>query len=292
MSQLGLVEPIDGFGQCVVVTVAPAAHRGLYARLIQAFGIADGSVTAPIGMVRQGISRRLALVQGLLQRIQHEVRLHAATDPPAHDTPGVHVHHEGHIEPALPGGDVGEVRHPQLVGAAGMEVPVDVVQRARCRCVWRGGAQRLATTYPLQAHGTHEPLNGTTCHQDALAVHLQPDLVGSVDLPVGVPHALDVSLQPLVTQGACTAQLRVALPGGMAPVARRGHLQYTTDGLDPVIVTVAVDVGLHDLSRRSSSACAKNALAVLRMSLARRSSLTSRSSSLMRWASELVVPAR
>lgn len=47
-------------------------------------------------------------------------------------------------------------------------------------------------TYLLQAHGVHEPLKVTTCHRDALAVHLQSDLVGSVDLPVGVPHALDV----------------------------------------------------------------------------------------------------
>ena len=29
------------------------------------------------------------------------------------------------------------------------------------------------------------------------------DLVGSVELPVGVPHALNVGLQTLVTLGAC-----------------------------------------------------------------------------------------
>ena len=129
----------------------------------------------------------------------------------------------------------------------------------------------------------HQTLDRAARHHDALAVHLQPDLVGSVDLPVGVPHALNVGLQTLVTLGACTAQLRVALPGCVAPVTRRGHLQRPADGLDPVVITVAVDVGLHDLSRRSSSAWAKNALAVFRMSLARRN-LTSRSSSLMRCA--------
>ena len=47
-----------------------------------------------------------------IQRIQHEVRLHAAADSPAHDAPGIHVHNKGHIQPALPGGDIGEVRHP------------------------------------------------------------------------------------------------------------------------------------------------------------------------------------
>lgn len=132
VNQLGLVQTVDGLGQRVVVAVTPAAHRGLYARLVQPFGVADADVlTAPVGMVRQGMGCWLAGIQRLLQRIQHEVRLHAAADPPAHDALGVHIHHEGHVQPALPGGDVGEVRYPQLVGTAGLEVPVDVVQRAR-----------------------------------------------------------------------------------------------------------------------------------------------------------------
>ncbi len=53
-----------------------------------------------------------------------------------------------------------------------------------------------------------------------------------------------------------------------------------------------VDVGVYDFSLRSSSACAKKALAVRRISLARRNSLFSRSSSLMRCASAVVVPGR
>lgn len=44
VNQLGLVQPVDGLGQRVVVAVAPTAHRGLYARLVQAFGVANGNV--------------------------------------------------------------------------------------------------------------------------------------------------------------------------------------------------------------------------------------------------------
>jgi hypothetical protein len=90
VNQLGLVQTVDGLGQRVVIAVAPAAHRGLYARLVQAFGVADADVlTAPVGMVRQDMGRWLAFVQSLLQGIEHEVRLHAATDAPAHDAPSV-----------------------------------------------------------------------------------------------------------------------------------------------------------------------------------------------------------
>src|SRR5690606_31411649 len=64
------------------------------------------------------------------------------------------------------------------------------------------------------------------------------------------------------------------------------------DWLDPVDLPVLVDVGVYDFSLRSSSACAKKALAVRRISLARRSSRFSRSSSLIRSCSLAVTPPR
>ena len=42
----------------------------------------------------------------------------------------------------------------------------------------------------MQAQGTHQSLHSTTCHRDTLAVHLQPDLVGSVDLHAVAPSSL------------------------------------------------------------------------------------------------------
>jgi hypothetical protein len=53
-----------------------------------------------------------------------------------------------------------------------------------------------------------------------------------------------------------------------------------------------IDEGLHDFKRRPSSAWAKNALASFRISLARRNSRTSRSSSLTRCCSLVVGPSR
>jgi hypothetical protein len=68
----------------------------------------------------------------------------------------------------------------------------------------------------------------------------------------------------------------------MPPISRRGNLQDLADRLDPMGIAMLVDEIPQDLSRRSSSAWAKNALASFRISLARRSSLTSRSSSFTR----------
>src|SRR5690606_7877766 len=70
------------------------------------------------------------------------------------------------------------------------------------------------------------------------------------------------------------------------------NTQYIADRLDSVLLTVLVDERHHHFARRSSSACAKYADALRRISLARRSSRFSRSSSLSRSRSWLVRPGR
>jgi len=76
--------------------------------------------------------------------------------------------------------------------------------------------------------------------------------------------------------------LRMALQGKVTPVTGWGDLQLPADRLDPEGITMRVDEGSQDLNRRSSSAWAKITLASFRISLALRSSRTSRSSSLTR----------
>src|SRR5215211_5843627 len=78
----------------------------------------------------------------------------------------------------------------------------------------------------------------------------------------------------------------------MGVVGRRGDRQYPADRLDPVGLAVIVDDGDHGFERRSSSAIAKYADALRRISFACRSSRTSRSSALIRSCSVVVGPAR
>jgi hypothetical protein len=125
----------------------------------------------------------------------------------------------------------------------------------------------------------HQQLDRAARHRDALPVHLPPDLV-------------DVGCQLLIMRGPLGTQGGVAHAGRVTSVTRRGNLQDLADRLDPVHIPMAVDVGLQLLSRRSSSAWAKDALAVLRMSLARCSSLTSRSRALIRSRSLVLRPSR
>ncbi|MCY1537029.1 hypothetical protein D9M68_725090 [compost metagenome] len=92
---------------------------------------------------------RLTGIQGLLQGIQYEVCVHATTDSPADDPACKDVDHERHVQPALPGRYIGEVRHPQLVRAVGMELALDAIQRAKSLVASHRCAHDLATPYAL-----------------------------------------------------------------------------------------------------------------------------------------------
>ena len=88
-----------------------------------------------------------------------------------------------------------------------------------------------------------------------------PDLVGTIDLHIGLPDALDMGSQDDIALSPFAAQCRVALSRGMAAVTRRGNLQNLANRLDPERIPVLIDEVLQDLSLRSSSAWAKKALA-------------------------------
>src|SRR5690554_6333293 len=104
IDQLCFVQPVDGFSQSIVMAISFAAYIGLYAGLSETLGVSGGDVLAtPVAMVYQAVhAARLSSVQRLLQGIQNEVCSHAVAHPPANDTPGKYIDHEGDVEPALP----------------------------------------------------------------------------------------------------------------------------------------------------------------------------------------------
>src|SRR5271170_6619832 len=78
----------------------------------------------------------------------------------------------------------------------------------------------------------------------------------------------------------------------MGVIGRQGDRQHLADRLDPMRLAVIVDEGNHGLNRRSSSAWAKYALALRRISLACRSSRFSRSRAFSFVATSVGTPAR
>ena len=114
MDHLGFVEAVDGFGEGIVVAVTDAADRRLDARRGKPLGILDRDVlhTAITVVDEAAAPDGPALVQGLLQRVQHEAGMSRAGDTPADDTPRKDVDDKGDIDETGPRRDVGKIGHP------------------------------------------------------------------------------------------------------------------------------------------------------------------------------------
>ena len=84
-----------------------------------------------------------------------------------------------------------------------------------------------------------------------------PQLEHAVDTKVFVEHASHHDLQLGVSPCPRRQPGRIAPPGDMVAVARRGDRQHSADRLDPVVGAVVIDEGDHRFSGRSSSAIAK-----------------------------------
>ena len=191
-----------------------------------------------------------ACVQGLLQRVQHEVGAGGRRDPPADDAACEHVDHEGHEDEAGPGRDVGEVAHPQRVGPIRHELAVDLVLRARSRRLADRGLDRLATHHAPQAEPTHQALDRAARRAVPFALQLPPHLSHAVDPLVLVPDPPDLSARHVVLARAVRTPLRIDIASPLLVIRRRGELQCRADRLDPVNLAVRVDERRHDLNRR------------------------------------------
>lgn len=101
---------------------------------------------------------------------------------PPDDAAGEDVEDSGDVEPALPGPHVGDVGHPQLVGAIGFEVAVDEIG-SRCSCLVAHRCARLsAAVNALQAVGSHEPGDALAAAAHALVAQRSVDPRGAVGL--------------------------------------------------------------------------------------------------------------
>ena len=236
----------------------------------------ESALAATIGVVHQPFQAAAAGPDGHLERVQGQVGAQRPGSLPADQEAAEGVDDKGHINKAGPGGDVGEVGHPQLVGPGCREVPRHQVGWPRRGHIRRGRPASLPAADACKVKLAHQALHGAAGHHDPFPVQLPPDLAGTVDAEVVPVDPGDLSLQLLVSPSPGRGRPTL---GGV--VGRRGDRQHLADRLDPEPVPVLVDVGDHLPGRRSSSA-AKKAEALFRISLARRSSRFSCSSCLSR----------
>ena len=155
----------------------------------------EPALDTAIGVMDQAAVERPAGMKRLLQRVEDKARRSGAAGPPAHDPSGIDVDDERDINKAAPGGDIGEIGHPELVRPVSGELPIHLVQRTWNRLVADCGLHPLASDNPLQAHGFHEPCDGAPSNRDAFARQLPPNFAYPIDAEVLLENPPDVDRQ-------------------------------------------------------------------------------------------------
>lgn len=117
---------------------------------------------------------------------------------------------------------------------------------------------------------------------DTLAAELPLHLAHAVDAEVRFKHPPDLGGEDQVAPGLPRQLGRVGAPGHVRAVGGSGDRQHTADRLGPKHLPMFIDKGDHRLKGQSSSAWAKYADALRRISLAWRTLRFSRSRALNR----------
>ncbi len=142
--------------------------------------------------------------------------------------------------------------------------------------------ESTSTDRALETHFTHQTGHRASSHVAALTAKLAPDLAHAIHVKVLLPYTTNLAAELDVALRSRWQAAWVLLSRFLLVIGRRGDRKHPADRLDPVIFTVRVHEQHIHLGRRSSSAWAKNADALRRISFARFSSRFSRSSSFSR----------
>ena len=151
---------------------------------------------------------------------------------------------------------------------------------------------RFTADDALDVHVSHQTCYRATRDIDAFPDKLPPDLADAVGLVALLPDAFDLGPQGGITTGTDRQPSRISPLRQMIIVGGRSNRQYRAGRLDPVRIPVRLNEVHHHFDRRSSSAIAKYALALRKVSLAWRNSRFSRSKAFIFSAVSLETPAR
>src|SRR5680860_1312575 len=144
---------------------------------------------------------RLARPDCLLEGVETEVCSKRTRRLPSHDPAGETVDDERDVDESRPGANISDIGQPQLVGRRRSKGPLNEVGGTSGGVVFGDrGAVLAASAGTLDAHLAHQPLDAAEGDLDVLAVEGDPDLVGAVDLEVGIVDPANLELELLVVQ--------------------------------------------------------------------------------------------
>ena len=155
VNQLALERGEDALGHGVVVAVTDIAHGHADPEGLAAHPEGQRRVLRPVIAVMDD-RHRLATDRGHVEGRQDQFLAPVVGHRPADHSSAPDIDDHRQVEKARPRWDVGHVRHPQLVGPTGREVPPDQV-RSGFPVTPKRGSGALALAYTLNAGLPHQP---------------------------------------------------------------------------------------------------------------------------------------
>lgn len=116
MDALALEAAEEVFGNGVVIRISLAGHALLNAEVDKSLAVSVGGVLDAAVGVENEAGLRLAVLDGYAESVEGEICVDAVGESVADDLLCAKVLHNGAIEPALVGGDIGNIADPCGIG--------------------------------------------------------------------------------------------------------------------------------------------------------------------------------
>ena len=166
----------------IVPAVACSAHADLNSVSCQDPAVLVGCILDPtIGMVHE-IGRWLSVRERHLECVDCQRSRETILKRPAYNHSREQVHQHGQVPPPLSRSNVGDIRHPGLVGLGSAEPPLEQIGSYGPAWLRLGRNSELAPDLrsdPVAAHQTSYPVSTTA---PALSLQLRMDARAAVDL--------------------------------------------------------------------------------------------------------------
>ena len=223
-------DAVDPLGQRVLVAVGAVGHRAAQLRLAQGRLVGIGGVlAAAVGVVDGADGGPAGPAHGPVQGGQAAGGVQAGMDVVADDAPGKGIGDQAQVDGALPGGQIGDIADPQLVGGrrfGGVLDPVGVAVEAVVRIRGLGIAALGRNEQPLP---TQQAEQGVAAARHALHPQERRDFMAPLaraqarQLGPHRPHLHQDLLVACGLPGLALAALVEALPAHAVELAAALH---------------------------------------------------------------------
>ena len=203
----------EAFHRGVVVAVTPAAHGGNQTGRLQGRPEVPGGVLDTPVCVEEQSGWRSAMQGRHGEGCQDKCGIDCRAHGPANDSAAVEIQDTGEIEPALGGGDVGDVSDPDLVGGSGLWGFSQVIGSDGVVVVAVGGLDAVAALLAsADAPALHETGNTVASMSTSTGTEFVGDPGRAVGLAAFGMDDGDLLNQCLILSGAEPGTLASAIP--------------------------------------------------------------------------------